>query len=120
MEGPREIIRCDFPALGDGGDGLAGFRIVLGEALEKRHDHGRAVLAVGDVRIEIVGFAEVADVDRLRAVTCVDLRLTLATSGQTEQRKPEDGGTEKSFHGVGGVAWRGGSKGRESGLPARV
>jgi len=120
VEGPREIIRGDFPALGDGGDGLAGFRIVLGEALEKRHDDGTGVLAVGNVRIEIVGLTEVANVDRLRTVARFDLCLALSASCQVKQHKTKYGGAKKSFHGVGGETRDIRRQGRESGLPARV
>ena len=104
MKRPREIVRRDLPALGAGGDGLAGLHIVLGEPLEERL-HDVVVLLAGDeLGVEIDGLGEIAVVEDLVAIAELD-RGDLGAFGAAgkgeggEQRDARGGqGGEGKFH----------------------
>ena len=96
VKGPGEVVGGDSPALGDGGDGLASLGVVLGEALEEGHDEVERLLAIGDVRVEIVGLGKIAEVEDLVAVAGDDVGLALgATDEHDRQSQHEQGESEQ-------------------------
>ena len=98
VEGPGKIVRRHFPTLGGGGDRCGSLGVVLGEAFHEGHDDRDGVGAVGDLRIEVVRLAEIADVNRLGAVAGLDAGLAFGAGAQGESEGNNDEPREK-FHG---------------------
>ena len=67
MEGPREVIGGNFPRCCAGGEGFAGLGVVLDEALEEGLDEIKIGLDVDDLRVEVGGLGEIAEVEDLVA-----------------------------------------------------
>jgi hypothetical protein len=106
MEGPSEIVGRDLPAGGDGGDGLAGHGVVLGKAFEERLNDIKGLLGVGDLRIEIVGLGEVAEVEDLFAVAGGNVGLAFRAGGEKEGDEQPGGDEGTRFHNEKGKGWR--------------
>lgn len=78
VKGPLPLVGGYLPAFGGGGNRLAGLRMILCQPLHQTHDDIERLLAVGGLRIEIVGLGEVAEMERLGANAGIDDRFAAA------------------------------------------
>jgi hypothetical protein len=74
----------DFPFFGDAGDGVGVLGVHRGEALHEVEDDLGVGEAGDEMRVEVGGLGEVADVECLRAVTGGDAGLGAAAGGREQ------------------------------------
>ena len=75
MKRPRETVGGHFPALGDAGDGLGGFLVERREPFEKRDGEVLVGAGADELRIEVLGFGAVAEVEDAVSVARRNARL---------------------------------------------